>query len=83
MKLEQLRHREMELRYDLYREDCEAIILLKGARKKYYTATEKYKDEKCKELDKYRNEVRGEGREECGRELERESGGGEGERERE
>ena len=62
MRLEKLRHREMELRYDLYREDCEAIVLLKGARKKYYTATEKYKDEKCKELDKYRNEVRGEGR---------------------
>ena len=48
----------MELRYELSREDCEAIILLKGARKKFYTAAEKYKDEKHKELDKYRDEVR-------------------------
>ena len=48
----------MELRYELSREDCEAIILLKGARKKFYTAAEKYKDEKYKELDKYRDEVR-------------------------
>ena len=70
VRLEQLRHREMELRYELSREDCEAIILLKGARKKFYTAAEKYKDEKHKELDKYRDEVRREkGRE---RETERE-----------
>ena len=58
IRLEQLRHREMELRYDLNREDCEAIILLKGARKKYYTAAEAYKDKKQKELDEYRKEVR-------------------------
>ncbi|MCG8620640.1 MAG: hypothetical protein MJE68_01395, partial [Proteobacteria bacterium] len=58
VRLEQLRHREMELRYELSREDCEAIILLKGAWKKVYTAAEKYKDEKHKELDKYRDEVR-------------------------
>ena len=58
IRLEQLRHQEMELRYDLNREDCEAIILLKGARKKYYTAAEAYKDKKCKELDEYRKEVR-------------------------
>jgi hypothetical protein len=69
----------MELRYELDREDCDAIILLKGARKKFYTAAEKYNDEKCKELDKYRDEVRKrerEGEEERG-------GGGQGEKERE
>ena len=48
----------MELRYELNKEDCEAIVLLKGARKKFYTATEKYKDEKFKDLDNYRKEVR-------------------------
>ena len=48
----------MELRYDLCREDCEAIIMLKEARKKFYTVAEKYKNEKHKELDTYREEVR-------------------------
>ena len=81
VRLEQLRHREMELRYELSREDCEAIILLKGARKKFYTAAEKYKDEKHKELDKYRDEVRREKRREGERERERKREG-ESERDR-
>ena len=72
VRLEQLRHREMELRYDLCREDCEAIIMLKEARKKFYTVAEKYKNEKHKELDTYREEVREERRGERKRERERE-----------
>ena len=56
-RLDDLRHREMELCYELNRESWHHILMLKEARKKVYQALEGYKAKKDKELRAYRVQV--------------------------